>query len=100
MKPNFTLKVAKEIADISFGYVLDCMMGYSSDAYDLSCDPKEYFEQNFIEDLEERGFVVTDNRIAIICNCYDKIRAKFELRIRKLYYGSEAIGLGLYQLNT
>jgi hypothetical protein len=85
MKPNFTLKVAQDIADKSFGYTLDCLLGYSDSRYGLE-EAGDDFEQNFIEDLEERGFVVTDNRIAIIKQEYDKMKDKFILYIRKKYY--------------
>ena len=45
-------KIAKQIAATSFGYVLDCILGYSDTGYAMSTDVSE-FEQNFEEDLEE-----------------------------------------------
>ena len=86
MKPNFTLKIARDIADRSFGHVLDSLLGYSGDAYDLTLNTRDEFEQNFIEDLEEKGFVVTDNRVNIICIEYNKMRDKFIAMVRKKYY--------------
>jgi hypothetical protein len=85
MKPNFTLKIARDIAGKSWGYTLDCIMGYGDMGYAANTDVDE-FEQNFIEDLEEKDFVVTDNRVDVIKKEYCKIRDKFIAYVRKKYY--------------
>ena len=87
IKPKgiFNNKVAKEIADKSFGYVLDCILGYSDDHYNMSDEASE-FEQNFEEDLEEKNIVVTPRKIKIISEHYEKMRNNFIDKTRKKYY--------------
>jgi len=82
---RFTKKIAKEIANTSFGYVLDCLMGYSDSYYDLNTET-EVFEQNFEEDIKEKGFVVTDRKIEMCIEEYEKLKKSFEVFIRKKYY--------------
>lgn len=85
MKTRFSITIAKDIADISFGYVLDCVLGYSDTGYNMGTDSVE-FEQNFEEDLEERNIVVTDKRIQVISSYYEKMRLDFISNTRKKYY--------------
>ena len=85
MKTRFTRKIAKEIAETSFGYVLDCILGYSDTGYDMGTDASE-FEQNFEEDLEEKNIVITDLRIKIISEYYEKMRLDFINKVRKKFY--------------
>ncbi len=75
MKKKFTKKLARKIADQSFCYMLDCVMGYSDSGYSLNTFGEE-FEQNFEEDLEELGITATSKRLKIIVNYYDKRQAK------------------------
>ena len=81
---NFNAKVAKEIAEISFGHVLDCILGYCS-GYDLGDESSE-FEQNFEEALLERGIPATEGRIKKVSIQFDKMRNSFIEKIRKKYY--------------
>ncbi len=85
MKTEFNKKVAKEIAKKSFGYVLDCILDYSDSQYGFNTSADE-FEQNFEEDLEERGIVATERRIKIIRLEYEKLQKEFEAYLRKKYY--------------
>ena len=85
MKKNFTKKIAKDIASKSFGQTLDCILGYSDAWFDLTSN-RDAYEQDFIEDIEEKGFVVTDNRVDVIWNEFEKMRFKFIGDIRKKYY--------------
>lgn len=87
-KPRFNKKIAREIADRSFGHVLDCVLGYSDPDYDLRMEA-DMFEQNFEEDLEEKGITVTPMKIRVISEEYDKMKAKFEAYVRKKYYKQE-----------
>ena len=84
MKTDFTRKIAKEIAHKSFDHVLDCILGYSDSGYELKSDV-EIFEQNFEEDLQEKKIVVTERRIKICKEEYEKLQAKFEQFVRKKY---------------
>ena len=84
-KTKFNRTVAKEIAEISFGYVLDCIMGYSDSEYSL-CTDKAEFTDNFIEDLEERNLLVTERRVEIIGGYYDKFIETLSNQIERKYY--------------
>ncbi len=82
---NLTKKTAIDIADKNFGHVLDCVLGYSDSGYTLK-DPVSNFEQNFEEDLEERGINVTNRKIKMIADIYEcKVKA-FEIMVRKKHY--------------
>jgi len=85
MKTRFNRTIAKEIAETSFGYVIDCIMGYSDTGYNLDTE-KDEFEQNFKEDLEEKNIVVTDKRIMIIGDYYKQFRDKLKKQIEDKYY--------------
>ncbi len=84
-KPVFSKEIAKTIADKSFSYVLDCIMGYSDSEYTLRSDA-ETFEQNFEEDLEALGINVTTYKIKVISAEYDKLVSTLVKQIRKQYY--------------
>lgn len=88
MKTRFNRTIAKEIAEKSFCHVLDCILGYSDTGYDLSYSSEE-FEQNFEEDLEEKDITVTNKRIQIINEYYEKMRSKFITQTRKQYYNEK-----------
>lgn len=87
-KSKFNKKIAKEIAETSFTYVIDCILGYSDSGYTLG-DTGESFEQNFEEDLQERGINRTEGRMKIIVEQYDKMRNKLinSLRTKFKYNG-------------
>lgn len=87
MEKKFTKKIAKEIAMTSFGYVLDCVLGYSDSGYTLEWDGED-FEQNFDEDLKELGLTSNERRIAIITKEFDLLKEKFEVYVRRKYYKS------------
>jgi len=82
---NLTNKTANDIVDKNFGHVLDCVLGYSDSGYTLKDDVSN-FEQNFEEDLEERGVNVTNRKIKIISDLYEKKVNTFILMVRKKYY--------------
>lgn len=88
MKTRFNRTIAKEIAETSFGYVLDCILGYSDTNYNMSTEASE-FEQNFEEDMEEKNIVITDKRIKIISEYYEKMRLDFINKTRNKYYGKK-----------
>lgn len=78
-------KIAKQVAATSFGYVLDCILGYSDTGYDMGTDVSE-FEQNFEEDLEELGIIPTNSKIEKIKKAFVKMQEGFEKQTRKKYY--------------
>lgn len=85
MKRQFSNKIAKDIAEKNFGHTLDCVLGYSDSMYTLS-DDSSTFEQNFEEDLEEKGIKITPYRVKICCKYYDEMVDKFKKMVRKKYY--------------
>lgn len=85
MKSKFNKTIAKKIASNSFDYVLDCILGYSDSGYNLGTEAYE-FHQNFEEDLVENSITITESRIKLISECYDKMRFDFIDKTRKKYY--------------
>ena len=85
MKTQFTNKIAQEIAKKSFSYTLDCILGYGDREYSLE-DDSSTFEQDFEEDLEERGIEPTLLKIKIISKYYDKMVEDCKKYLRKKYY--------------
>ncbi len=81
---KFTKAIAKEIANRSFDDVLDCVLGRQDSDYSLGMTGED-FEQNFEEDLEEKGFVATESRLKAIAREYDKRVAKARHAIEKHY---------------
>lgn len=88
MKNQFNKKMAEEIANKSFAYTLDCVLGSSDPDYDLR-DDASTFEQNFEEDLQERGIAITPYKIEMIKKCYDKMVEDFKKFVRKKYYNKK-----------
>ncbi len=85
MKTRFNKTIAKDIAETNFGYVLDCILGYSDDGYDIGTEASE-LEQNFEESLDEKNIAITDKRIKIISEYYEKMRLDFIAKTRKKFY--------------
>ncbi|MBN2747416.1 MAG: hypothetical protein JXR34_11880 [Bacteroidales bacterium] len=90
MKTRFNRTIAKDIAETSFGYVLDCILGYSDTGYDMGTEASE-FEQNFEEDLEEKNIVITDKRIKNISELHEKMRFDFISKTRKKFYDKHSV---------
>ena len=90
---RFTKAIANDIANTSICYVLEDVM-YASDSgrYSLSSEA-DHFQDNFVEDLEEKGFIVTEYRIDIIKECFnkqlkyvkDKVEAMYKRQSDKFY---------------
>jgi hypothetical protein len=85
---RFTKCIANEIANNSIGSIIDDVVSSCSDGrYCLSTEADK-FEDNFVEDLQEKGFIVTEHRIDIIKECFTKqleiIRNKTEASYYKL----------------
>ena len=74
MKKKFTKAIANEIANYSIcGILEDILYASRGDYYytSLSIDA-EHFEDNFVEDLKENGFLITEHRIDVIKECFTK----------------------------
>lgn len=82
---TFTRKIAKEIADISFSYVLDCIRGFSDTGYDLG-ETGEDFEQNFEEDLESKGIKPSFSKVKMCKEEFDKKIKRLNDYLQKKYY--------------
>lgn len=88
MKTKFTKKIANQIANTSVCYVLESVRckGVDDRMYDLE-ESSDRFTDNFVEDLESRGFLVSERRVEIIGECFDKqlkeIRDRFEILYKK-----------------
>lgn len=83
---KFSQKIARQVAEKSFGHVTDCILGYADSGYDLQSYSGEDFEQNFEEDLREMGLVSNERRIRICAKQFDKLKDGFEKYIRRRYY--------------
>lgn len=90
MKTRFNNTIAKKIAQKNFDLVIDCLCGYSDTGYNLYTEAEE-FEQNFEESLEEMNITVTDKRIEIISNHYNKFINKLRRYIEKTFYNGEKL---------
>jgi hypothetical protein len=75
MKNKFTKEIAKEIANNSLVFMLDCILGHDDSGYDLYSNVEE-FEDNFTEELEELGIKVTKARLSTISKIYEKEATK------------------------
>lgn len=84
-QPRFTKRLINEIARRSFGYVLDCILGYSDSHYTFSTEVEEFY-QNFEEDLLEKGITPTDYKVKKIGTAYEAIKNRFEVMVRNSYY--------------
>lgn len=91
--PNrFSNKIAREIAEKQFDQTLDCMRGVTDPDYGLDDELYE-FEQNFEEDLQERGVNTTPARVEKIKEIYGKMAEKARAKLDKVYkslYSKEA----------
>ena len=72
---KFTKKVAKDIALTHFGDVLDSIIGNVSYGYDLN-DSSTFFNDEFEEDLLNKGYTITPYKIRMINEYFDKERLK------------------------
>jgi hypothetical protein len=82
---RFTKSIANDIANISVSYVLEDVLYASDDGrYSLSSEA-EHFEDNFVEDLELRGFIVTEYRIDIIKSCFTKQLKSIKDKVESMY---------------
>ena len=80
---RFNQKIAKEIAQKQLDHTLDCVLGNTDLDYHLSDDLSEY-EQNFEEDLQERGINPTPVKIEAIKKQYQRMIDKAVKSLRKL----------------
>lgn len=81
---KFTRTIANEIASITFNELLDDLL-YSNDGdYNLNQTGEDHL-QNFEEDLIGKGFKVTESRLKLIVDCFDKKLNKLYSNIMKYY---------------
>ena len=85
-KPKFTRKLANRIAATSVLYILESIRSSDVDnrQYDLE-EPWESFRDNFVEDLEEQELIVSERRIEIISECFDKQLAEIRSKVEAIY---------------
>lgn len=87
MKKKFTKAIANEIANYSIcGILEDILYASRGDYYytSLSIDA-EHFEDNFVEDLKEKGFLITEHRIDVIKECFTKRLQILKDKFEKMY---------------
>lgn len=83
---RFTKAIANEIAINSIGSIIDDVVSACSDGrYCLSSEADD-FEDDFVEDLEERDFIVTEHRIDIIKECFTKQLENIRNKTEACYY--------------
>lgn len=80
---RFNQKIAKEIAQKQLDHTLDCVLGVTDPDYHLSDDISEY-EQNFEEDLQEKGINPTPVKIEEINKHYKRMVDKAINGLKKL----------------
>ena len=85
-KPKFTRKLANQIAATSVCYVLESIRCKDVDdrQYDLE-EPSHRFTDNFVEDLESKGLLVSEKRVEIISECFDKQLAEIRSKVEAIY---------------
>ncbi len=98
LKPILTKAMIHDIADKSFGHVLDCVLGYSDSYYNLQTETTE-FSQNFEEDMQEIGIAPTERRLRAIESEYDRIKAKFVKMVRRQYYDKHSYKIALRRVS-
>lgn len=79
---KFNKKTAKEIALNSIYSIRDSIVGVSDLDYSLGVSV-DYFEQNFEDDLKEKGITPTERRIEVCREEFEKIRKKLISAIDK-----------------
>ena len=86
MKPRFTKRVANRIASTSVLYVLESIRskGVDDRMYDLE-ESSDRFVDNFTEDLESMGFIVSEGRVDLIKQCFDDQLKKVRLQVESIY---------------
>jgi NurA-like 5'-3' nuclease len=84
--PKFTKKLANRIAATSVLYVLGSIRSSDVDdrQYDLE-ESSDRFTDNFVEDLESKGLIVSERRIEIISECFDKQLAEIRSKVEAIY---------------
>ena len=82
---KFNKKVANDIASTSVDYVLESILDHSIDNRQHSLETTaDSFIDNFIEDLEKRKLLVTEYRISVINDCFEKQLESIRNRIKVL----------------
>jgi len=72
---RFTKKIARKVIQKQIDHTIDSVIGITDPDYNLGMEGNE-FEQNFTEDMEELNIVVTEKRMKICFEEYDKIRMR------------------------
>ena len=81
---NFTKAIAKDIAALSVCYVLESILDRGVDDYQYGLDAiSDQFKTNFSEDIESRGFALTEKRLEMVCNCFDAQLEKIRNQVEK-----------------
>lgn len=80
---RFNQKIAKEIAQRQIDQTIDCVLGVTDPDYSLH-DEIHVFEQNFEEDLQEKGINPTSSKIASITKHYEKMVSKAIKKLKSL----------------
>ncbi|HXR84302.1 MAG TPA: hypothetical protein VN722_08340 [Hanamia sp.] len=79
---RFNQKIANEIAQKQLDHTIDCVIGATDPDYHLSDDIGEY-EQNFEEDLQEKGIHPTPVKIEAINKQYQRLVDKAIKSLKK-----------------
>lgn len=69
---RFNQTIAREIAQKQLDHTIDCVLGVTDPDYHLSDEVSEY-EQNFEEDLQDRGINPTSVKIESINKQYERM---------------------------
>ena len=82
---RFTKTIANDIANISLCYVLEDVLYSTDDGRYCLTTEADSFEDNFVEDIELKGFIVTEYRLNIVKQCFTKQLEKIKDKIESVY---------------
>lgn len=84
MKTKFTRAIAKEIAYRQFNDTLDCVTGKQDPYWGLR-ETSNTFEEDFVNLLNDNDIVVTQARLKMIKDYYDKLVKKVLKKLNTFY---------------
>ena len=84
-KKLFSKRIANDIACTAVDYVLESILNHDIDNRQYSLETTaDSFTDNFMEDLQEIGLIVTEYRIKIISECFEKQLEKIRDKVKSI----------------
>ena len=83
MTKKFSKTIANDIACTSVDYVLESILNHDTDNRQYSLETTaDSFTDNFMEDLQDLDLLVTEYRIKIISECFEKQLEKIRNKVK------------------